>query len=104
MGSSNRTGDGSLLLLGAVLDALAGKVGSTALCNQSGKPKLQLSGECVKYLGGLEDDGRLLVAGSLEHGNSGRGGGNLGGLDKNNVCRRASFTLTAGMAKPFWRA
>lgn len=54
MRGSDGTSDGSLTLLSGVLDALAGEVGSTTL-------------------GSLEDDGSLLVAGSLE-GSDGSGG------------------------------
>lgn len=47
VGGGNGTGHGSLLLVGAVGNALSGEVGSTSL-------------------GGLEDDGRLGIPGSFE--------------------------------------
>ncbi len=80
MGSGNRAGDRSFL--GAILDALAGKVGSTTLhliSATAGDAKRLDKREGV-YLGGLEDDGRLLVAGGLEDGNGGGARGDLYGV------------------------
>ena len=54
MGTSNATGDGRLLAI--VTDALAGEVSSTAL-------------------GQLQNDGAVLIAGSLERGHGGGRGG-----------------------------
>lgn len=99
VGTGDGTGDGSLSLLGAVLDALAGEVGAATL-------------------GGLEDDRGLGVAGSLKGGNT---------VEHRSLAKAAlssrypakqrpavrgvlritytvddDVTLMAGMAKPFF--
>ena len=60
MGSGNGAGHRGLALLGAVLDALAGEVGSAALR-------------------GLEDEGSVGVLGSLEGSDDGGGRGHVDG-------------------------
>ena len=63
MGRGDGADHGSLLLLGAVLETLSGEVGGTTL-------------------GSLKDNGRLLIAGSLEDGDGSRAGGHVGGGDR----------------------
>ena len=86
VGCGDGAGHGSLLLLGRVGEALPGEEGGTAL-------------------GGLEDDGRLGLAGGLEGGDPTRGLASK--TCAPNPCGWSStytveleVTLTAGIAKP----
>lgn len=66
---SNGTGDGSLLVL--VVDTLTGEVGSTTLGNLFTLLVTRLLNSLSCNDSYLEDDGSLVVAGSLERGNDG---------------------------------
>ena len=63
VGRGDGADHGCFLLLGTVLETLSSEVGGTTL-------------------GCLQDDGRLLIAGSLEDGDGSRAGGHVGGGDR----------------------
>lgn len=83
MGGSDGTGNGGLLLLGAVLDALAGKVGGTTLaCLEANhQPSVNISLRTKPRTEDVEHDGGLGVASGLEGGDHGAAGGDVCGGD-----------------------
>lgn len=85
MGGGDGTSNGRLLLLGAVLDALAGEVGGTALaCLQATqRPSVccPTTAEKRKGLGKSAHNGCLGITGGLESSDHGAAGGDVDGRD-----------------------
>lgn len=94
MGGGDGATNRRLLLLGAVLDALAGEVGGTALARLQANRRLSISGRTQR----TNWDGPRGVSSYM-----------IGALASRAASRAATtvldeVTLTAGMAKPFSRA
>lgn len=78
---SDGTGNRGFLLLGAVLDALAGEVGGTALACLQANHRLSISVWEERRVGGVIHDGGLGIASSLEGSDNGAAGGDVNSGD-----------------------